>query len=82
VNKYRVVRQLWICNNCPDGCTLHLNDTDREAFIAGYKQYRVREEGSVVHGVPSIVLVDEPTYKRICESRNGIWVMRTVYANL
>jgi hypothetical protein len=81
-NKHTVVKQFWIesergWGTRPDGYTLHLNKTDRHAFIKAYWDRMPREvpvEYSRPEGEPVLVDVDGATFEKIKASRNGIWL--------
>ncbi|OGZ97146.1 MAG: hypothetical protein A3I44_05080 [Candidatus Sungbacteria bacterium RIFCSPLOWO2_02_FULL_51_17] len=60
----------------PDGYSLHLSDTDREAFIKDYwagMPNAVPDEYSRPDGTPYVCDADSETYKKIKESKHGIW---------
>jgi hypothetical protein len=60
----------------PDGYTLHLTKSDRDAYVRAYWSRmpdEVPDEYSAPHGEPTRFAVDESTYMRVQASENGIW---------
>lgn len=65
----------------PDGCSLHLSDADREAFIKSYwdgmpdRSEGVPECYSFPSGNAYLADVDPDIYRKVSESDQGIWSM-------
>lgn len=81
MTKFSVVRQDWLESErgwgCrPDGYTLHLTKSDRDAFVKAYWDRmpdEVPDEYSRPEGQPTLVDVDEATYEKVKASKNGMW---------
>lgn len=76
--RYKVIRQMWICDAKPAGCSLHVSQRAREAFVSEHKRMRSEEVFNLL-GIPDHVWVDETLYSMIMRSPNGIWSATTVY---
>ena len=60
----------------PDGCSLHMSQSDREMFIKEYwakMPKEIPDEYSRPSGEPYEAEVDDVTLKKIKKSKNGIW---------
>lgn len=58
----------------PDGYSLHLNETDRKAFVRDYWDRmpdEVQDEYSRTDGTPYLWDADEATYASVAASKNG-----------
>lgn len=74
----------------PDGCSLHLSETDRLAFC---KEFWARERKNNIGGQTpeeysresgrAILLdVDDLTYALVSKSNNGIWLLESEFREL
>ena len=78
--KYEVIVQKWEesergWGTRPDGFSLHLTDTDREAYIKEYwdrMPESVPEEYSRPDGTPYKAEVDAATFAKVKASKNGV----------
>lgn len=73
----------WGCR--PDGCSLHLKESDRVTF---YKEYlnnlpeEVPHEYSRMDGNPEIVYVSEDLFEKVNKSKNGIMLWESEYRKI
>lgn len=76
----KVICQKWVefgpkNERRPDGYTLHLNATDRAAYIADFWAKSVKptpEVYSMPYGTPYETMVDEDTFAELLTRENGL----------
>ena len=81
MTKFTVIRQNWLesergWGQRPDGYTLHLTTSDRDAYVRAYWDRmpdEVPDEYSRPDGQPILVDVDKATYELVKASKNGMW---------
>ncbi len=95
INKHPVVVQEWKEHERgwgvrPDGASLHRTEGDRKEYLKRFWETekkrnpsgRTPEEYSCESGSPFVMDVDEETYRKVCESENGIMMWQSDYSKI